>query len=54
MQTFNVVVTVHERRDYLVPAMSAQKAEEFYADYQENCEVTTIEETVEHVEELND
>tara|TARA_R110001606_G_C15106616_1_gene620393 strand:+ start:512 stop:676 length:165 start_codon:yes stop_codon:yes gene_type:complete len=54
MKTFNVVVTVHERRDYLVPARSAQKAEEVYANFEDNCEVTTIEETVEHVEELND
>jgi len=52
MKTFQVIVTVHERRDYLVPAMSAKKAEEFYADYPDNCDVTIIEETVEEVEEI--
>jgi len=52
MKTFQVVVTVHERRDYLVYASSKKKAEEIYSDFEENCDVTIIEETVEEVEEI--
>ena len=52
MKTFQVIVTVHERRDYLVQAPSKELAKEVYSDFEENCDVTIIEETVEEVEEI--
>ena len=52
MKTFQVIVTVHERRDYLVQAQSKELAKEVYSDFEENCDVTIIEETVEEVEEI--
>ena len=51
MNAYNVVVTVHERREYLVHAPSLEDAKDNYSAFESTCDVTIIEETVEESRE---
>jgi hypothetical protein len=52
MNAYNVVVTVHERREYLVHAPSLEDAKDNYSAFESTCDVTIIEETVEECEQI--